>query len=112
MGKKKKINLVFVIIKKVVFIALIIITFIIANIGKLGVVSVTTEMSVKSSMSVMEGDTSTVGGIVSHSISSGVESILKIIGYSVMTVLILALSFDIAIDAEKFASKYINGGSL
>ena len=105
MGKKGtgNLNLVSAIIKKAVFIALISIAFIIANIGKLGVISVTTEMSVNSSMRVMEGDTSTVGGIVSHSISSGVEKILHILGYSAMVVLVFVLIFDIAVDAQKAA---------
>jgi hypothetical protein len=109
---KKKFNPVSAVIRKLVFIALIIAAFTAANMGKAGLVSVTTEMSVNSSMNVMEGDKSTAGGIASHSISSGIEGILQITGYSAMGILILALVFDIVIDAKKFASKYINGGSL
>jgi hypothetical protein len=110
--RKKKNNLVSAIVKKVAFFTMIIIAFTIANMGKLGVVSVTTEMSVNSSMNVIEGDRSTVGGIASHSISSGIEGILQIVGYTLMAVSILALIIDIVIDAKRFASKYINGGSL
>lgn len=108
----EKRNPVSVIARKVILTALIIIAFIIANIGKTGVVSVTTEMSVNSSMDVMEGDTSTVGGMVNHSISSGVENILQILGYAAMMIFTLALIIDVAIDVKKFTSKYINGGSL
>jgi hypothetical protein len=108
----KKQDMVSSIIRKAALIALIIVAFTIANIGKPGVVSVTTEMSVNSSMSVMEGDQSTIKGILSHSISSGVERILQVVGYSAMGTIILVLIIDIAIDAKRFASKYINGESL